>query len=37
MIAGGMGRGTKAAIEAVVPSFLIIRQVTVNVAMEQEQ
>ena len=37
MIAGGMGRGTKAAIEVAVPSFLIIRQVTVNVAMEQKQ
>ena len=32
-----MGWGTKAVIKVVVPSFLRIRQATVNVAMEQRQ
>ena len=35
MIAGGMGRGTKVAIKVAVRSLLRIRQVTVNVAMEE--
>ena len=37
MNAGGMGRGMKLAIKVVVPSFLRVGQVTVNVAMEQRQ
>ena len=37
VIAGGMGRGTKATIKVAVWSLMRIRQVTVNVAMEQYQ
>ena len=35
MIAGGMGRGMKVAIKVAVRPLLRIRQVTVNVAMEE--
>ena len=37
MIADGMGQEMNAEIKVVVPSFLRIRQATVNVAMEQLQ
>ena len=35
MIAGGMGRGMKVATKVAVRPLLRIRQVTVNVAMEE--
>ena len=37
VIAGGMGRGTKATIKVVVRSLMRIRQVIVNAVMAQQQ